>query len=235
MVKTDRNRKIIEAAREHQVVLVKNHEDNNIILRYCAIDVGDSPESNSRIFLSEDSEYQLRKRPIQYLESFIKDYRGMELDSLLLRDPRELITSRGCVVLSNLNGSRLDTSSCCKQRDVAMNNAGMQFTYVGIEDLNGMEGDSTPYLMSRLRSESKYHSRLVASVDPKEYHCFAPVTDHYFDEQGDVIEERLGETLYVISVQGECFANTDLFLLAVDACQVYSDVKRWAMTFTYIE
>lgn len=227
-------RKVIEAAREHQVVLFKKGEGNDTILRQCAADVSDSPESNSSIFLSKDSGYQLRKRPYPYLESLVRDYRGVELASLGLRKPLELVHGNG-VELINLNGSYLNLSNFRSFNDVSMSTCGLQLTYVGIEDLNGMEGNSTEYLMTRLRSQSKYHSRLVASVDLEEYHCFNPVTDHYFDDQGDVIEERLGETLYVISVQGEYFANTDLFLLAVDACQLYSDVKGRTMTFTYIE
>jgi len=59
------------------------------------------------------------------------------------------------------------------------------------------------YMMSRLRSESKYFSRMVMSCNPNPDHELCKIIDWYLDEEGYPDPEKDGVIRYFIRKDGE--------------------------------
>lgn len=60
------------------------------------------------------------------------------------------------------------------------------------------------YIMSRLRSESKYPSRMVISCNPSDQHLILRmIDDYYLDDEGYPILDRRGDVRYFIRRDGD--------------------------------
>lgn len=87
---------------------------------------------------------------------------------------------------------------------------GLEFTLVGVDEATQFETEQLEYMMSRLRSGSRYTSRIVMSCNPDPDHIICEwIKDYYLDETGQPIEERAGHIRYMLRVDGDYFfANT---------------------------
>jgi len=87
---------------------------------------------------------------------------------------------------------------------------GLQFTLIGVDEATQFEWSQLEYMMSRLRSESKYPSRLVMSCNPDPSHQLRyMLEDFYLDSEGYPIPERDGKIRYFIRRDGEfIWSNT---------------------------
>lgn len=83
------------------------------------------------------------------------------------------------------------------------NHQGLQYTFVGIDEGCQFEWEQIEYLMSRLRSESKYKSRMVISCNPDPDHKLCEIISWHLDEEGYPIPERDGVVRYFIRRDGE--------------------------------
>lgn len=77
---------------------------------------------------------------------------------------------------------------------------GLQFTFIGVDEATQFEWEQLQYMMSRLRSNSKYVSRMVMSCNPDPDHKLREIIDWYIDEDGYPIPERDGVLRYFISI-----------------------------------
>ncbi len=68
-----------------------------------------------------------------------------------------------------------------------------------------VEWSQIEYLMSRMRSESKYPSRMVISTNPDPDHKIAEMISWWLDEEGFPIEERAGVIRYFILKDGNYY------------------------------
>lgn len=87
---------------------------------------------------------------------------------------------------------------------------GLEFTLVGVDEATQFETEQLEYMMSRLRSGSKYTSRIVMSCNPSPDHIICDwIKDYYLDEDGQPIEERAGHIRYMYRHEGDYyFENT---------------------------
>lgn len=69
---------------------------------------------------------------------------------------------------------------------------GLEFTFIGVDEATQFEWEQLEYMMSRLRSSSKYPSRMVMSCNPDPDHKIRELIDWYLDEDGYPIPERDG-------------------------------------------
>ncbi|HDR2377088.1 TPA: terminase family protein [Enterobacter asburiae] len=80
---------------------------------------------------------------------------------------------------------------------------GLQYTFVGFDEGTQFEWSQIEYLMSRLRSESKYPSRMVISCNPDPDHKIKELIEWYLDDDGFPIPERDGVIRWFIRRDGE--------------------------------
>lgn len=83
------------------------------------------------------------------------------------------------------------------------NHQGLQYTFIGFDEGTQFEWEQIEYLISRMRSESKYASRMVISCNPDPDHYLRVMIDWYLDEDGYPIPERDGVLRYFIQYNGE--------------------------------
>lgn len=75
---------------------------------------------------------------------------------------------------------------------------GLEFTFIGVDEACQFEWEQLEYMMSRLRSGSKYMSRMVMSCNPDPDHKLREMIDWYLDETGLPIPERDGVVRYFV-------------------------------------
>ncbi|QYC52509.1 terminase large subunit, PBSX family [Salmonella phage SSBI34] len=78
---------------------------------------------------------------------------------------------------------------------------GLEFTFIGVDEGTQFEWEQLEYMMSRLRSNSKYPSRMVISCNPDPDHPLRQMVDWYLDEDGYPIPERDGVIRYFVRVE----------------------------------
>lgn len=83
-----------------------------------------------------------------------------------------------------------------------LNHQGLQYTFVGFDEGCQFEWDQIDYLISRLRSESKYPSRMVISCNPDPDHKIKELIEWYLDDEGYPMPERDGVIRWFIRKDG---------------------------------
>lgn len=78
----------------------------------------------------------------------------------------------------------------------------MEFTFIGVDEACQFEWEQLEYMMSRLRSESKYMSRMVMSCNPDPDHEIRNMIAWYLDQDGYPIPERDGVIRWYIRRDG---------------------------------
>ena len=80
---------------------------------------------------------------------------------------------------------------------------GAEYTFIGLDEALQIPFHLIMYLLSRLRSQSKYDSRLVMSGNPSPDHEIADMISWYLDDEGYPHPEKEGVTRYFITQGGE--------------------------------
>ncbi len=93
------------------------------------------------------------------------------------------------------HGPVIEYSHCQHEKDLD-NYQGSQMTLFAIDEGCQFEWYMIQYLFSRMRSKSKYKSRMIISCNPDPDHMIADMIDFYLDKDGFPIEERLGIERY---------------------------------------
>ena len=87
---------------------------------------------------------------------------------------------------------------------------GAEFTLIAVDEACQFEWSMIEYMISRLRSQSRYKSRLIMSANPDPDHYLRVMIDWWIDEEGYPIPEREGILRYFIRSEGEFFwSNTE--------------------------
>lgn len=100
------------------------------------------------------------------------------------------------------SGARVKYSHMEYEQD-KINHQGLQYTFIGFDEGCQFEQTQIEYLMSRLRSESKYPSRMVISCNPDPDHYIRSMIAWYLDDEGFPIPERDGVIRWFIRRDGE--------------------------------
>lgn len=99
------------------------------------------------------------------------------------------------------SGAKVKWSHMENEKD-KFNHQGLQYTFIGFDEGTQFEWSQIEYLISRMRSESKYPSRMVISCNPDPDHYLRTMIDWWIDEEGYPIEERDGVLRYFITLNG---------------------------------
>ena len=106
------------------------------------------------------------------------------------------------------NGSTVEWSHMQHVKDKE-NIQGLEYTLIGVDEGTQFEWEQIEYMISRLRSGSKYDSRLVVSCNPE---CGSwihnLIKDYYLDDKGYAIKEKDGVVRYFIK-EGQDFTWAD--------------------------
>lgn len=100
------------------------------------------------------------------------------------------------------NGAKVKWSHMEYEKD-KINHQGLQYTFIGFDEGCQFEWTQIDYLMSRLRSESKYPSRMVISCNPDPDHKIKEMISWYLDDDGFPIQERDGVIRWFLRKKGE--------------------------------
>lgn len=76
---------------------------------------------------------------------------------------------------------------------------GQEFTFIGVDEATQFTGCQLEYFMSRLRSPSKHHSRMVMSCNPDPDHYLRSLIDWYLDEDGLPNPKKDGITRWFVT------------------------------------
>lgn len=87
----------------------------------------------------------------------------------------------------------------------AKKNQGLQFTLCNFDEGTLFEWEQIEYLFQRMRSKSKYKSRIIISTNPDPDHKIAELIDWYLDEDGFPDPEKEGKIRYFVRRDGEFF------------------------------
>ena len=82
-------------------------------------------------------------------------------------------------------------------------NQGLQFTLCNFDEGTTFEWEQIEYMFQRMRSKSKYPSRMVISCNPDPDHELAKIISWYLDEEGYPDPEKEGVERYFIRRGGE--------------------------------
>lgn len=85
------------------------------------------------------------------------------------------------------------------------NHQGLQYTFIGFDEGTQFEWEQIEYLRSRMRSKSKYPSRMVISCNPDPDHELRSLIAWHLDEDGYPIQERDGVIRYFYRYSGETY------------------------------
>lgn len=100
------------------------------------------------------------------------------------------------------NGARIDYSHMEREAD-KFNIQGLQFTLIGVDEATQFEWSQLEYMMSRLRSNSKHHSRMVMSCNPDPDHKIKELIQWYLDEEGYPDPEKDGVIRWFVREDGD--------------------------------
>ena len=112
---------------------------------------------------------------------------------------------------------------------------GLEYTLIGVDEGTQFEWEQIDYMISRLRSASKYPSRLVVSCNP-EYGSWIHdlIKDFYLDEEGYAIPERDGVVRYFVK-EGQDFHWGDTKKELQGKFNIAdNDAEEEIMSFTFI-
>ena len=110
-----------------------------------------------------------------------------------------------------------------------LNIKNVQFTFIGVDEACQFEWEQLDYMMSRLRSESKYRSRMVMSCNPDSDHKIREMNEWHLDEEGYPIQERDGVVRYFIRIDGDFIWGDTIEILK----ERYGEKVR-PLSFTFI-
>jgi phage terminase large subunit-like protein len=85
----------------------------------------------------------------------------------------------------------------------AKKNQGLQFTLCNFDEGTLFEWEQIEYLFQRMRSKSKYSSRIIISCNPDPDHKISELVDWYLDEEGFPDPEKEGKYRYFIRRNGD--------------------------------
>lgn len=85
----------------------------------------------------------------------------------------------------------------------AVKNQGLQFTLCNFDEATLFEWSQIEYMFQRLRSKSKYRSRIVMSCNPDPDHKLRELLDWYLDEDGYPDPDKCGVERYFVRRSGE--------------------------------
>lgn len=80
---------------------------------------------------------------------------------------------------------------------------GLEFTFIGVDEGTQFEWEQLEYMMSRLRSNSKYPSRMVISCNPDPDHYLRKMVDWYLDKDGYPDPTKDGVLRYFVRVDDQ--------------------------------
>ena len=80
---------------------------------------------------------------------------------------------------------------------------GLEFTFIGVDEGTQFEWEQLEYMMSRLRSNSKYPSRMVISCNPDPDHYLRKMVDWYLDKDGYPDPTKDGVIRYFVRVDDQ--------------------------------
>src|SRR6056297_1157099 len=109
---------------------------------------------------------------------------------------------------------------------------GLQYTLIGFDEGTHFEFEQVEYLMSRMRSSSKYPSRMIISCNPSPDHFLYDWVEWYLQEDGLPDPKKDGVERYFIRRGGDfIWANTKEELI-----ERYSTSRKKAkpISFTFI-
>lgn len=79
---------------------------------------------------------------------------------------------------------------------------GLQYTMIGVDEGTAFSKKQIEFMISRLRSESSYSSRMVISCNPDPDHFLCDmIKDYYLDEEGNPLDSRAGDIRYFLQVE----------------------------------
>lgn len=111
-----------------------------------------------------------------------------------------------------------------------LNHQGLQYTFVGFDEGCQFEWEQIDYLISRLRSESRYPSRMVISCNPDPDHKIKELIEWYLDQDGYPIPERDGVVRWFLRKDGAFVWGDSQEALR----EQYGDDADDALTFSFI-
>lgn len=97
------------------------------------------------------------------------------------------------------NGAKVQWLSMQHVND-KYNIQGLEFTFIGVDEGTQFDWEQLEYMMSRLRSNSKYPSRMVISCNPDPDHKLREMIDWYLDDTGLPIPERDGVIRWFVRI-----------------------------------
>lgn len=118
------------------------------------------------------------------------------------------------------SGMKVAMTYMARDSDADENHQGLQYSFVGFDELTHFTQYQFLYLIGRLRSDSDADSFCMASCNPDPDSWVLNWVEWYLDEEGDPIEERCGKTRYFITKDDiPIFADT-----AEELAEEYPDI-----------
>ncbi len=107
------------------------------------------------------------------------------------------------------SGMKVAMTYLARDEDAEENHQGLQYSFVGFDELTHFSQFQFLYLIGRLRSDSDADSFCMASCNPDPDSWVLNWVDWYLNEDGDPLEERCGQIRYfVIKDEMPRFADT---------------------------
>lgn len=100
------------------------------------------------------------------------------------------------------NGARIKYKQCADPRQAMKDAQGQEVTLYCLDEGTQLSWQFTEYLLSRLRSKSKYFSRIVISCNPDPDHEIRTMIDWYLTEDGYPDPEKDGKRRYFFREDG---------------------------------
>ena len=128
------------------------------------------------------------------------------------------------------NGAKLKFSHMEYTKD-KYNHQGLQYTFIGFDEGTQFEWEQVEYLMSRMRSKSKYPSRMIISTNPSPDSWLYNLVEWYLDEEGYPDESKTGVIRYFIRKNGEFIWSNDKQKLIDEHSTKYKKVRPISFSF----
>lgn len=113
-------------------------------------------------------------------------------------------------------------------------NIGLQFTLCNFDEGYTFEWEQIEFMFQRMRSKSKYKSRIVISTNPDPDHKIAELIDWYLDEDGFPDPEREGQLRYFVRRNGDFFWSSTREELGRDYDIPEEEWKDKILSFSFI-
>ena len=112
-----------------------------------------------------------------------------------------------------------------------LDHQGLQYTFVGFDEGTHFEWEQVEYLMSRMRSKSKYPSRMVISCNPDPDSWLYEMVEWYLTEEGFPDKNKDGVMRWFIRRDGEFIWSTDKQKLIDEYSTEHKTVKPVSFSF----